>query len=370
MWGGGRLKTTNPRGFPRRPAPQQDRGRAEGKPELQPSASSLQGRAHVPLQHGAREQRAGPKHAISIDHEAAAAVAVDVHGVRGLALQQRDACPLIQLIIGRREAVPTPWRPAEGHGQGLGDRGCGATAVGGAGWGADRDAGTGLTTAAPRAEGGVRVALGTGPVAQTRRPWQSGSQGQRGGKVPNPARIQRPLLSGGRRATRPAERGRTREPASAICPREAMFPRAAPMSAPAARPSPGRRRRSWGSQTPGGGAGLRTLPGSQSRPSPRLPAIVKVSRAWGGAGRRAPGRLPHTWRGPGASFQAPNPSFGASDCEGGAGGSGFPALLGFTPLLNRHPRDRWRRRRESRGAWPRVDWFIGSAKGRGWVVSL
>lgn len=63
-----------------------------------------------------REQRTGPKHAIPADHEAAAAVAVDVHGVRGLALQQGDARPLIQLVVSGREPVATPWGPAKGYG--------------------------------------------------------------------------------------------------------------------------------------------------------------------------------------------------------------------------------------------------------------
>lgn len=66
---------------------------------------------YVPLHHRLREQRAGPKHTISVDREAAAVVAVDVHGVRGLALQQRDARPLIQLVIRWCEPVPTPWDP-------------------------------------------------------------------------------------------------------------------------------------------------------------------------------------------------------------------------------------------------------------------
>lgn len=43
---------------------------------------------YVPLHHRLREERARSKHAIPVDHEAAAAVAVDVHGERGLALQQ------------------------------------------------------------------------------------------------------------------------------------------------------------------------------------------------------------------------------------------------------------------------------------------
>lgn len=69
--------------------------------------------SYVPLHHRVREQRAGPKHAISVDHEAAAAVAVDVRGVRGLALQQSDARPLIQLVIRWREPMPTPWGPQQ-----------------------------------------------------------------------------------------------------------------------------------------------------------------------------------------------------------------------------------------------------------------
>lgn len=75
-----------------------------------------QGRAHVPLEHRLREQRTGPKHAVSADHEAAAAVAVDVRGVRGLALQQGDARPLIQLIVSGREPVAAPRGPANGYG--------------------------------------------------------------------------------------------------------------------------------------------------------------------------------------------------------------------------------------------------------------
>jgi hypothetical protein len=43
--------------------------------------------------------------------------------------------------------------------------------------------------------------------------------------------------------------------------------------------------------------------------------------------------------------------------------------LGITTLPNRHPRDRWRRRRALREAWPRVDWLLGSVRGRGQVVS-
>lgn len=39
------------------------------------------------------------------------------------------------------------------------------------------------------------------------------------------------------------------------------------------------------------------------------------------------------------------------------------------PHPNRHPRDRWRNRRASHGAWPRVDWLFGSERGRGRVVS-
>lgn len=121
MWGGGRLNT-NPRGFPHGPLTCSQRGngiaqfardRVRGQACNWPSVSSWQGRAHVPLHHGVREQRAGPEDAISVDREAAAVVAVDVHGVRGLALQQRDARPLIQLVIRRCEPMPTPWGPAE-----------------------------------------------------------------------------------------------------------------------------------------------------------------------------------------------------------------------------------------------------------------
>lgn len=42
--------------------------------------------SHVPLHHRVREQSAGPEHAVSVYHEAAAVVAVDVRGLSGLAL--------------------------------------------------------------------------------------------------------------------------------------------------------------------------------------------------------------------------------------------------------------------------------------------
>ena len=45
-------------------------------------------KAHVPLDHRLWEQHARAKHAISADSEASATVAVDVHGLRELALQQ------------------------------------------------------------------------------------------------------------------------------------------------------------------------------------------------------------------------------------------------------------------------------------------
>lgn len=138
MWEGDKLITSLWR-FPHRPSTcskagqkksQVCQGRSqEGRPDSGPRVSLLQGRAHVPLHHRVRKQRAGPKHAISIDHEAAAAVAVDVHRLRGLALQQRYSRPLIQLIIRRREPMPTPWGPAEGYGRGL--RGWESLAVGG-----------------------------------------------------------------------------------------------------------------------------------------------------------------------------------------------------------------------------------------------
>lgn len=122
MWGGGRLnkstqfslQTCSPHGATQKPSsPRTEPG---SKPGTLALGFSLPGSAHVPLHHRVREQRAGPKHAISVDHEAAAAVAVDVRRVRGLALQQRDARPLIQLVIRGREPMPTPWGPAEGYG--------------------------------------------------------------------------------------------------------------------------------------------------------------------------------------------------------------------------------------------------------------
>jgi hypothetical protein len=97
-----------------------------------------------------REQRARPKYSVSVDREAAAVVAIDVHGVRELALQQRDSRPLIQLVIGRRQSVPTPRDPAEGWGQGRMSqnvmvkgsegRGRGSPPLG-AGWSGARDTG-------------------------------------------------------------------------------------------------------------------------------------------------------------------------------------------------------------------------------------
>lgn len=52
-------------------------------------------RSHVPLDHGLWEQRTRSKHAVSVDSETSAIVAVDVYGLRELVLQQRDARPLV-----------------------------------------------------------------------------------------------------------------------------------------------------------------------------------------------------------------------------------------------------------------------------------
>lgn len=184
---------------------------------------------------------------------------------------------------------------------------------------------------------------------------------------PSPARLQRPVRPGGHGAPRPPPRGRARERAGATCPRRPRRPAGlwclhlspAPPWAPTDHPAEARQlvagrpqSTAWvrGAAWPralGHHAGLRGL----------------------GRGGPAPGRVLHTWPGRGASLQIPNPGFGESGFEGGAGGSCFPALLGITPLANRHPRDRWRRRRESHGAWPHSDWLLGSARGRGRVVS-
>lgn len=56
---------------------------------------SVKGKAHVPLDHRLWEQRAGAKHAVSVDGETSAIVAVDVNTLRELVLQQRDAGPLV-----------------------------------------------------------------------------------------------------------------------------------------------------------------------------------------------------------------------------------------------------------------------------------
>lgn len=53
------------------------------------------GKAHVPLDHRLWEQHARAKYAVSADSETSAIVAVDVHGLRELVLQQRNASPLV-----------------------------------------------------------------------------------------------------------------------------------------------------------------------------------------------------------------------------------------------------------------------------------
>lgn len=106
---------------------------------------------------------------------------------------------------------------------------------------------------------------------------------------------------------------------------EGPSPSAAPVSAPAARPAPGPRRPSWGRQTPGGVAGLRAPPGPPPQPRPRLSAITQGSRGLGRGGR-APGRVPHTWPGRGASLQAPNPRLWSVGFSGRGGRLRFPSL--------------------------------------------
>ena len=184
--------------------------------------------------------------------------------------------------------------------------------------------------AAAQADSEGRAALGTGCEARTRRPWRTGVQGgwrKHSGVVASPslARLQRPQRRGGHRATGPAQRGREEGAGQGPRSHEGASPSAAPVSAPAVRPSPDLRRPSCGSRTPGGVAGLRALPGPQPRPGPRLSAITPASRG-PGRGGRAPVRLPHTWPGRGVSPQASNPGFGESGSEGEVGSSGFPRL--------------------------------------------
>lgn len=104
---------------------------------------------------------------------------------------------------------------------------------------------------------------------------------------------------------------------------EGPSPTAAPVSAPAARPAPGPHRPSWGSRTPGGVAGLRALPGAPLPLGPRPSAINAGSRSLG-RGCRAPGRVPHTWPGRGASIQAPNPRLWGVGFRGRSGQLRFP----------------------------------------------
>lgn len=179
--------------------------------------------------------------------------------------------------------------------------------------------------------------------------------GGRAAAAPRPARSQRPWRRGGRRAARPA-----RERAGAIC-----LGRVRPRGrlrrplAPAARPAPGPHRPSWGSRTPAGGAGLG---GPQPRPGPRLPAITQGARARGGAAAHlAESRTPGQGAVP--ASQPLIPALRRRVPRAGRAARVFPAHPQITPHPNRHPRDRWRRRRASHGAWPRVDWLLGARGG-------
>lgn len=324
-------------------------GRIRGEPG--PGLGVLAaGSAHVPLQHRVREQRAGPQHAVPVDHEAAAAVALDVGGVRGLALQHGDVRALVQLVVRRREPVPAPRGPAgdtvrsRRESEEPQDR-----LLGGAG-GAER--GPGLTAAAPRAAGEARALLGPGREARTRPPWGTGERGQRGRGGAQPRAATAPPAAGGRRAARPGPRGGLGSRLAASPRRRGPRPHLPP-------PRPGPRRPPWGRRTPGGGTGLGAPPGSRPRPGARL-SHPRGPRA-GGAHLAEP----RTWPGRGAGPRAPNPGFGASGFEGG-GRLGFPRCprnhapsqpsparpLASRPRIARGVAARGLALREREGAWP------------------
>lgn len=94
----------------------------------------------------------------------------------------------------------------------------------------------------------------------------------------------------------------------------------------------------------------------------------KAPGAWGGAAAHlAESRTPG--QGVVPDSKPLIPALGRRVPRAGQAAQVFPAHLQITPRPNRHPRDRWRRRRASHGAWPRVDWLLGSARGRDRVVS-
>lgn len=151
-----------------------------------------------------------------------------------------------------------------------------------------------------------------------RQPWRTGARG--GGRrvsgvvaEPSSARLQRPLRHGGHRAARPAQRGRAKELADAICSRRAHPPASlrclhllpAPPWAPADSPGATGHLVAW--------------------PDPRLSAITQGP--WGlGRGGRAPGRVLHTWLRRGASLQAPNPKLSGAKFRRRGARLKFPSL--------------------------------------------
>lgn len=112
------------------------------------------------------------------------------------------------------------------------------------------------------------------------------------------------------------------EPARAICPRKARPPaRLRYLHLPPARPGPPQtvlgEPDTWWWGRPQGTA--------WAPAAAWLPALSRYTGLWGpGRGGRAPGPVPNTWLGRGASLQAPNPGFGALGSEGGADCSSFP----------------------------------------------
>lgn len=272
--------------------------------------------------------------------------------------------------------MPTPWGPAEGYSQGLGQevRGRGPPAEAD---GVVRDAGAGLTIADRLADSGERVALGTGREARTRRPWRNRAQCQRGRSGAQHSAATAPPAS--RRAPR-SPAGPAREPARAICPRKARPPaRLLCLHLLPARPGPPQtvlgEPDTWWWGRPQGTA--------WAPAAAWLPALSRYTGLWGpGRGGRAPGPVPNTWLGRGASLQAPNPGFGASGSEGGADCSGFPrSPLNHTPPqpsparpLPSPPRAargvavRGLAFREREGAWPSgfaLKWLQSAARGSG-----
>lgn len=153
---------------------------------------------------------------------------------------------------------------------------------------------------------------------------------------------------------------------------EGASPRAAPVSACTCcppRPGPpqtvlGEPDTCWRGQPLGPRGGL----GPSRGLAPGSHLSHKVPAAWGGAAAHL--AESHT---PGQGVVPASkpliPALGRRVPKAGQEAQVFPAHLQITPHPNRHPRDRWRRRRASHGAWPRVDWLLGSARGRDRVVS-